>query len=247
MEALELSIPDGDAEQSDDEELALVRAGRERGGSRSGRAGAAATMAPERTCCGRACCAALGSAVLCVLLALQGAMIWSQHATAAMLAADRAAGLGCPFRSMESFTAKGTFDPRRRWVALSAEQVSAAEAGSPFTGCPAGAPRYNKTLAIVFAFYVDRARNTGSGLGSLTLQILDVARYAVANGLGVRFPDPAQWTYGAPGDAPGPTAWNSVFHEITDPACIASGAEVQHVCGVSCGTPWAPPRGAVYY
>jgi hypothetical protein len=147
----------------------------------------------------------------------------------------------CPFRSRESFVENGTLDPRRRWVALSAEQVSAAEARSPFAGCSAGAPRYNKTLAIVFAFYVDRARNTSSGLGSLVLQILDASRFAVANGLGVRFPDPGQWTYGAPADAPGPTAWNSVFHEITDPACVAPGAEVQHVCGVSCGTPYPPP------
>ncbi len=100
--------------------------------------------------------------------------------------------LACPFHNREDFVERGTLDPRRRWVALTAEQLSTAEARNPFTGC--SLPRFTKSLHVVFPDYVDRTRNTSSGLGSLTLQILDVVRWALVHGCGARFPDPVQWT-----------------------------------------------------
>ncbi len=58
---------------------------------------------------------------------------------------------------------------------------------------------------------------------------------------------------GAPTGAPGSTTWNTVFHEITDAACLAPGSEVQHVCSVGCGTPperpftiWVPGSDELY-
>jgi hypothetical protein len=158
-----------------------------------------------------------------------------------LLTGARPAALECPFRSREDFVANGTFDPHARWVALPAEELSAVQTRNPFTGCSARAPRYAKALHVVFPLWMDRTRNLSSGFGSLALQVLDVVRYAVAHGHGVLMPDPVQWTYGesddapavpadAPSYAPWSTTWTTVFHEITDSACLAPDFEVQHVC-----------------
>jgi hypothetical protein len=79
----------------------------------------------------------------------------------------------CPFRSTEDFVADGTFDPRRRWVALSVEQLLAAEARNPFAGCSSGPPRYANVLDIDFGDAVDRNTKHSPGFGSMALEIME--------------------------------------------------------------------------
>jgi hypothetical protein len=123
----------------------------------------------------------------------------------------------CPYAD---YQAEGSFDPLRRYVALSAAQIAAADARNPFLCAAGGAqapPRYARSVVATFGAY-------GNGIGSSLNQMLDCVRYGATYGVAPRFPGAARyWVYGRPKGVA--TTWTTLFSEVTAPECIASDAE----------------------
>jgi hypothetical protein len=130
----------------------------------------------------------------------------------------------CPY---VDFRASGSFDPQRRYVALSAAQLAAADARNPFS-CSSSAPRERKLREVIqIVLEVNRTSAPGlsSGFGSTINVMVELGRYAATTGRGLRLPGFDQWMFGGARGA-GATTWTTFFLELSAPECVAADAQV---------------------